>query len=114
PGEGEGWCEAGGFRHRMAKATLERRRPYRDDWWPVEHNACVVSVTFRIEPQLFQEFRHIGRRGGLAAVTTRKSQIRFQHTRHFIDIPLHRVDFRRGLDQCKLELEARKHSAQIV
>jgi hypothetical protein len=48
------------------------------------------------------------------AITPRKGEIRLQHTRHFIDVLLHCVDFRRVFDQGELELEACKHGAQIV
>ena len=70
--------------------------------------------TFSVEPQFFQKFRHIGRRGSLAAVAACEGQIGFKHTRHLVDVLLHRVDFREVIDQGKFKLEAREDGAQVV
>jgi hypothetical protein len=40
---------------------------------------------------------HVGRRRRLATVTAREGEIGFQHLRHFVDVFLHRLDFRRLL-----------------
>ena len=80
----------------------------------MEYDAGLVPVAFGIEPQLFQKLHHVRWRSGLSAVTPRKGEIRFQHTRHFIDVLLHCVDFRRVFDQGEFKLEACKDGAQIV
>src|SRR4029434_1028963 len=49
-------CRVG---NQVAEATLECRRPHCDDWWAMKDDACLVGVTFRVEPQLLKRLRHI-------------------------------------------------------
>ena len=50
----------------------------------------------------------------LAEIAAREGEIGLQHSRHLVDVLLHRLDFRPSLDQREFELEARQHCAQIV
>ncbi len=114
PGDLDRRAESRGVGDKVGEAPLERVGPHRHHGEAVEVRGRPVAVALGVGPQLFEEFRHVGRLGLLAGVAAREGEIGLEHAAHLVDVLLHRLDLGAVADQGELELEARQHGAQVM
>ena len=68
----------------------------------------------RVVVHLLEQVAHVGGLGHLAAVALGEGQIVLQHVLHLVDVGLQGARLRLVAQECKLQLEARQHRAQVV